>query len=509
MEGSITDMDVVMKHCDYSAGKYVRDCLKILRLGAGLDVSPRKSSPSVSGDVRYIYTEGARGDIPQSDDNVQDQGDKGLDGLMSRWGKHYEPHLQLPDPHGYFSQNRPYTSCGDERPIFHMFWKGAFTDKPYMALLSFLYTQNLGLHLDDEKEHTDAAKCRPQLWLWIDRGALNGVRQSMAERQLLEELSSNPWAAPFLHYRFRDVFQFKFWDLREQLDSVAELKDEWRIYGKYLGAREEVGTTGEDTNGPGTQTEPTLGSLHDTSYLIARTSHAARASVQYDKPSVALSDLVRFVLCHRFGGVYLDVDTLFLRDWEDLWGWRGAFAYRWSRMDRYNTAVLRMHKGSAFGTFILRTALRNGLDFHPIRITRYLKDAQMENLLLRVPDALFDPAWLASEGYQTERPPFPFFSSFNDFFDTPSQASAAPDALGFDGFFRGAYIYHYHNNWWTPFDPHRDFPDLGPRFAQDVKTSSAPQEEISDLSWSAVLKRTFEGYIRGEQPNMYGEWLVW
>jgi len=30
-----------------------------------------------------------------------------------------------------------------------------------------------------------------------------------------------------------------------------------------------------------------------------------------------------------------------------------------------------------------------------------------------------------------------------------------------------------------------------------------------DLDWSVVLKRTFEGYIRGERPNMYGEWMVW
>lgn len=30
-----------------------------------------------------------------------------------------------------------------------------------------------------------------------------------------------------------------------------------------------------------------------------------------------------------------------------------------------------------------------------------------------------------------------------------------------------------------------------------------------DMDWSAVLKRTFEGYVRGERPNMYGEWLQW
>jgi DDB1- and CUL4-associated factor 13 len=30
-----------------------------------------------------------------------------------------------------------------------------------------------------------------------------------------------------------------------------------------------------------------------------------------------------------------------------------------------------------------------------------------------------------------------------------------------------------------------------------------------DLDWSTVLKRTFESYIRGERPNMYGEWIDW
>ena len=34
-------------------------------------------------------------------------------------------------------------------------------------------------------------------------------------------------------------------------------------------------------------------------------------------------------------------------------------------------------------------------------------------------------------------------------------------------------------------------------------------DDKKDLDWATVLKRTFEAYIRGEQPNMYGEWLVW
>lgn len=35
---------------------------------------------------------------------------------------------------------------------------------------------------------------------------------------------------------------------------------------------------------------------------------------------------------------------------------------------------------------------------------------------------------------------------FEDFFETPVQESAAPAAMGFDGFFKGAYCYHWHNS---------------------------------------------------------------
>jgi DDB1- and CUL4-associated factor 13 len=223
------------------------------------------------------------------------------------------------------------------------------------------------------------------------------------------ELRANSWAVVFLHERFKDVIKFKVWDAVERLDETEELKDQWRDHEhmvfkskppRAVDIAGDIFTAGD---------EP----VANVTSIVPRSPPGATVSAStYDKPSVALSDLVRFVLCHRFGGIYLDVDTLFLRDWEELWGWQGAFAYRWSRMDRYNTAVLRMHQGSAFGTFTLRTALKNGLNFHPIRISSYLKDAQMEGLLMKVPDALFDPAWLMTEGYQLERPPQPLLNSY-------------------------------------------------------------------------------------------------
>lgn len=33
------------------------------------------------------------------------------------------------------------------------------------------------------------------------------------------------------------------------------------------------------------------------------------------------------------------------------------------------------------------------------------------------------------------------------FFNTPVEMSGGPSVIGFDGFFRGAFLYHYHNEW--------------------------------------------------------------
>ena len=86
---------------------------------------------------------------------------------------------------------------------------------------------------------------------------------------------------------------------------------------------------------------------------------------------------------------------------------------------------------------------------------------------------------------------------------------------------------------WKPFDPARNWPDLGPRFSEGERiarqafrrSSTKPRHHHSppdsqdsedrveddrrDLDWATVLKRSFESYIRGERPNMYGEALRW
>lgn len=40
-----------------------------------------------------------------------------------------------------------------------------------------------------------------------------------------------------------------------------------------------------------------------------------------------------------------------------------------------------------------------------------------------------------------------FITSFEQFFKPNKVDGAAPNVLGFDGFFKGAYSYHFHNFW--------------------------------------------------------------
>lgn len=410
--------------------QYVRDCLEVLRLGAGLDNGKRLRRGKID-EWKYIYMEEGRENFtepaqislanviaprPVESTGIQDPNA----GLTKKRGVDWELPLHLRPALQHVPYSTLPTSCDPENPrLFHMFWTGPFTDKPYLALLSFLFTQNLGLHL---KEDLEPSVCRPEFWLWINPGPAASVPNPSALTDMFEQLKTNPWAAPFLHPRFKDVIKFKLWNTTDQLDGIPELKDEWRQLKETLfnsGGHiinvpadrsknaEASATTGSD-NSTDSSAAPKPSPAADEDDMLNRTG--SKSSSSYDRLSVILSDMARFVLCHRFGGIYLDADTIFLRDWEELWGWKGAFAYRWSRLEKYNTAVLRMNKNSALGSFLFRTALKNGLDFHPMTVSRYTKDAHIEGLLLRLPDALFDSAWLNTEAFQRERPPQPYFT---------------------------------------------------------------------------------------------------
>lgn len=175
-------------------------------------------------------------------------------------------------------------ACDPDDPrIFHMYWNGNFTDKPYLSILSFLYTQNLSLHALTDESHS----CPPQLWMWINPDTTALVPGSSLQRELFLQLRANQWASPFLHPRFKDIVHFKLWSTPEQMDSVPELRDEWR-------KKRTIRSGGHIV------VFPSPGNSKASS-MSGTAAVDPQSADSYDRLSVILSDTARFILCHRFG----------------------------------------------------------------------------------------------------------------------------------------------------------------------------------------------------------------
>jgi WD repeat and SOF domain-containing protein 1 len=204
---------------------------------------------------------------------------------------------------------------------------------------------------------------------------------------------------------------------------------------------------------------------------------------------VGFSDFVRFVVLQKYGGIYTDADVLWLRD---AWAFRGhEFAYRWSYLPQYNTAVMSLERNSSIGAELIKSALASSLHnrslsfeaFHPHRLAAYCREKTLQWDML--PSALFDPLWLhydlvtrhqsKGHGLLVAIPPEPEpvvadqaaveageragegvgaaaaavatfpFEHFDDFFVDKQIAHTMPSFI--DNFFRGSFAYHWHNRW--------------------------------------------------------------
>lgn len=176
-----------------------------------------------------------------------------------------------------------------------------------------------------------------------------------------------------------------------------------------------------------------------------------------EKPSlaseylVALSDFVRFFVLDLYGGIYVDGDLIFLRDMQPLWDLN--FSYRWSFVDKFNTAVLGINKkkNSQIKQFYdetltkstnLETLIKN---FHPNKISETVKKLNNGNVFdyepLRMLNGfLFDPAWLCFD-QKLNRFNSKSVCYFAEF--THKKFMQESDFKP-DEFFSGAFTYHLH-----------------------------------------------------------------
>nr|CAG8499369.1 10420_t:CDS:1 [Entrophospora candida] len=216
--------------------------------------------------------------------------------------------------------------------------------------------------------------------------------------------------------------------------------------------------------------------------------------------TVSFSDLVRFALLYKYGGIYVDADVLLLRDMRPFYYSNFEFSYHWSYKDEYNTAILRLWKNSDTAALVIKGAMINDLDFHPYRIKNYLSGGKADDSmalkeankkLYMLPVGLFDPLFLKHDLKQVDSILSPNLFSTSQMFEADLIENEFPDVnltkptsplvlRNIDYFFRGAYAYHWHNHW---------------------------EKEIPFSSWMGVIQTAYNQFMEGKRSNLYNELL--
>jgi hypothetical protein len=166
--------------------------------------------------------------------------------------------------------------------------------------------------------------------------------------------------------------------------------------------------------------------------------------------AAALSNCFRFVTLHRHGGVYADMDTMFLRDLDALFQQSSVtdeFCYRWSAHLPYaNTAILALRAGSEVAHALLHRCAEIR-SCRPATVLRFDDTRQLPLLVL--PCAAFDPLWPHHDGQ--DRYAGAPYRRFADFFRRFGwRVRRAPTIRSHRDFFPGAFTYHWHNCWDAP-----------------------------------------------------------
>jgi len=149
-------------------------------------------------------------------------------------------------------------------------------------------------------------------------------------------------------------------------------------------------------------------------------------------------DLFRALILHNYGGCYVDMDSVFLRSFEPLFG--KEFMYKWSfQKDMISSAVMYLHRHGTVARELLNGILEltaGGTHWgchnnmrayakHPFRI---------------FPAAFFNPEWQIqlTEAEKAQTPDF----------GEPFKVNAWTNSM-----FEGSFVWHWHNRWDEPIEP--------------------------------------------------------
>ncbi|MEW9668169.1 glycosyltransferase [Ammoniphilus sp. 3BR4] len=158
----------------------------------------------------------------------------------------------------------------------------------------------------------------------------------------------------------------------------------------------------------------------------------------------ARSDFFRFVALYKYGGIYIDMDIMFLRDMSRLIrNFHSEFCYQWSSQPFANSAVLKLRQHSKNAQKLLTRCIRVK-SCHPRKVLRL--DYNIDLDLLVLPCPFFDPLWPHHDREDKYKAaPFQRFEDFFRKFDKKFQRK--PTIHSYRDFFPGAFAYHWHNVW--------------------------------------------------------------
>ncbi|KAI6246967.1 hypothetical protein HI914_04602 [Erysiphe necator] len=250
-------------------------------------------------------------------------------------------------------------ACNGPIIPYHVYWTGPATWRVELFLKSHFYTQNL--------------PC-VRLWIWLD-----GDRDPNAIEMMLKH----------------DKIFEKFLPLVERGDILLKI---WKFPSRIPLPR------GDNTDGVGYYKSPGKPNSYNETIVaegIIRDGNSQEWLVLTEKQMtflpVAVSDAVRFIILHLYGGVYFDMDVIMLRDMRPLLiGENHNFAERWAGHPSpgdYNTAIMSLSPNSSLSSYLLRGGVRMGLNFHPRVIgVMAVKDHRNHELHM-METAMFDPIW--------------------------------------------------------------------------------------------------------------------
>jgi len=148
----------------------------------------------------------------------------------------------------------------------------------------------------------------------------------------------------------------------------------------------------------------------------------------YNHKLAYASDIIRFVVLYIYGGVWFDMDVLFLRDLNSIK--INRYTSQWGTDMCGNAAILRLEKGHSL---IKEVVNRYRKPFYPTSTFQVDNDLSLTML----PSTFFDILWRGRDAIPKDIN----FIELEDFFKKGDKK------ITMENIFPSCYAYHWHNRW--------------------------------------------------------------